>query len=225
MCAIAALQPTSYGGMCGVCGARAIFHIYPHHRPRTAGPRTAPLTYTLHRGCSTRAFCEKCHRQRLGGQSARGRSSHDLVPDRACFLRRHIAGSCICRASARQVPSRTSSHSNIIRPNVVWRSHTDTETHAQRLPSLSLYTGHSLRDRRSLLERVLSLSLSFSRVCSRRAWCCRWQAPGHPRTRSWPLALMMHAGITLASSRRACCRWRAPAPPCRRWRSWRGGRY
>ena len=220
MCAIAALQPTSYGGMCGVCGARAIFHIPITVRaPRVRAPHRLLTRYT---GVAVHArFVKSVTGQRLGGQPMSRSCRIALV----FLLRRHIAGSCICRASARQVPSRTSSHSNIIRPNVVWRSHTDTETHAQRLPSLSLYTGHSLRDRRSLLERVLSLSLSFSRVCSRRAWCCRWQAPGHPRTRSWPLALMMHAGITLASSRRACCRWRAPAPPCRRWRSWRGGRY
>ena len=205
-------------------GARAIFHIPITVRaPRVRAPHRLLTRYT---GVAVHArFVKSVTVSAPGPVRARAPMSPDLAGSRACFLRRHIAGSCICRASARQVPSRTSSHSNIIRPNVVWRSHTDTETHAQRLPSLSLYTGHSLRDRRSLLERVLSLSLSFSRVCSRRAWCCRWQAPGHPRTRSWPLALMMHAGITLASSRRACCRWRAPAPPCRRWRSWRGGRY
>ena len=214
-------------GVCVASAAPALSFIYTPITVRAPRVRAPHRLLTRYTGVAVHARFVKSVTVSAWAVRARAADRRTILCRIALvfLLRRHIAGSCICRASARQVPSRTSSHSNIIRPNVVWRSHTDTETHAQRLPSLSLYTGHSLRDRRSLLERVLSLSLSFSRVCSRRAWCCRWQAPGHPRTRSWPLALMMHAGITLASSRRACCRWRAPAPPCRRWRSWRGGRY
>ena len=95
MCAIAALQPTYGPGkglaggmyMCNVASARRPRYLsYTHHRPRTAGPRTAPLTYTLHRGCSTRAFCEKCHRQRPWAVRARAPMSPDLAGFALVFL-------------------------------------------------------------------------------------------------------------------------------------------